>query len=176
MDLLEVADKLWRGELDVAGPPGPEGPDDETAVNPFLPRGELARVGPGTAFVSSFANVTALDTGAGLVLFDTGSPMTAAGGPRPGPRLARAPLDTAVFTHGHIDHAMGMGPFDDEAAKAGAPRPRVVAHEAVPARFARYRLTAGWNQAINTRQFRLPGLRWPTVFREPDETYRDART
>jgi alkyl sulfatase BDS1-like metallo-beta-lactamase superfamily hydrolase len=49
----------------------------------------------------------------------------------------------------------------------------VIGHEAVAARFDRYRLTAGWNGAINRRQFRIPGLRWPTDYRYPDTTYRD---
>jgi alkyl sulfatase BDS1-like metallo-beta-lactamase superfamily hydrolase len=48
----------------------------------------------------------------------------------------------------------------------------VIAHELVPARFDRYRLTAGYNGLINARQFRVPGFRWPTHYRYPDETYR----
>jgi alkyl sulfatase BDS1-like metallo-beta-lactamase superfamily hydrolase len=56
----------------------------------------------------------------------------------------------AIYTHGHVDHAMGMGRFDADAVASGRPRPRVYAHEAVAARFERYQLTAGWNQAINT--------------------------
>ncbi len=47
----------------------------------------------------------------------------------------------------------------------------VVAHEAVPARFDRYILTAGYNEIINQRQFSVPGLRWPTEYRYPDRTY-----
>jgi glyoxylase-like metal-dependent hydrolase (beta-lactamase superfamily II) len=54
--------------------------------------------------------------------------------------------------------------------------PRVVAHEAVPARFERYRMTAGYNAVINQRQFKARGLRWPTEYRFPDETYRDHLT
>jgi len=48
----------------------------------------------------------------------------------------------------------------------------VVAHELVPARFDRYKLTAGYNGIINARQFQMPGFRWPTEYRYPDETYR----
>ncbi len=40
-----------------------------------------------------------------------------------------------------------------DAAQRGHPRPRVVAHANVPARFLRYRMTDGWNAAINARQF-----------------------
>ena len=50
----------------------------------------------------------------------------------------------------------------------------MLAHEAVPARFDRYILTAGYNGVINQRQFQMPGFRWPTEYRYPDETYRDA--
>lgn len=39
---------------------------------------------------------------------------------------------------------------------------RVVAHRAVAARFDRYRKTASWNTHVNARQFRMPGLAWPT--------------
>ncbi|HYL52330.1 MAG TPA: alkyl sulfatase dimerization domain-containing protein, partial [Acidimicrobiia bacterium] len=41
-------------------------------------------------------------------------------------------------------------------------------------RFERYRMTAGYNAVINQRQFKAPGLRWPTEYRMPDETYSDA--
>ena len=158
------SDALWSGAL-VA--------DHTTIVSGF---GPLEEVAPGLAFVESFANVTALDTGDGLVLFDTGSPMTAPVVHREVRGWRAAPLAAAVYTHGHVDHAMGMPPWDDEAARAGRPRPTVIAHEAVPARFARYRLTAGWNTAINRRQCRLPGFRWPTEYRAPDETFATSRT
>src|SRR5512140_903088 len=101
-------DALWTGALRA---------DHTTIVSGF---GPLEEVAPGLAFVESFANVTALDTDDGLVLFDTGSPMTAAvvhaqvRGWRPA-----VPLAAAVYTHGHIDHAMGMPPWDDEAARTG---------------------------------------------------------
>jgi alkyl sulfatase BDS1-like metallo-beta-lactamase superfamily hydrolase len=50
----------------------------------------------------------------------------------------------------------------------------VIAHEAIAVRFERYVMTAGYNAVINQRQFKAPGLRWPTDYRMPDETYRDA--
>src|SRR5258708_2303996 len=37
-------------------------------------------------------------------------------------------------------------------------------------------MTAGYNAVINQRQFKAPGLRWPTEYRIPDETYSDALT
>src|SRR5206468_8938436 len=85
-------------------------------------------------------------------------------------------LDTAVYSHGHIDHVFGVPTFDEEARDAGWRAPRVVAHEAVPHRFDRYILTAGYNGVINQRQFQVPGLRWPTDYRYPDETYVERHT
>ncbi len=49
----------------------------------------------------------------------------------------------------------------------------VVAHQDVNPRFDRYCLTAGYNAVINQRQFRIPGLQWPTDYRRPDTTYVD---
>jgi alkyl sulfatase BDS1-like metallo-beta-lactamase superfamily hydrolase len=42
----------------------------------------------------------------------------------------------------------------------------------MPARFDRYRLTAGYNAHVNRRQFGLDNLQWPTDYRYPDVTYR----
>ena len=161
--LTDRSEALWTGALRA---------DHRTIVSGF---GPLEEVAPGLAFVESFANVTALDTGDGLMLFDTGSPMTARVVHGEVRRWRAAPLAAAVYTHGHVDHAMGMPPWDEEAQAAGRARPTVIAHEAVPRRFARYRATAGWNQAINRRQFRIPGFTFPTEFREPDELLTTAR-
>ena len=82
-------------------------------------------------------------------------------------------LDTAIYSHGHIDHVFGVPVFEQEAAERGWPMPVVVAHDALPARFDRYIFTAGYNEVINQRQFGVPGLRWPTSYRYPDRTYAD---
>ena len=57
--------------------------------------------------------------------------------------------------------------------RPGWPAPVVVAHEALPARFDRYIMTAGYNGIINRRQFDIDSLEWPTEYRYPDRTYRD---
>ena len=82
-------------------------------------------------------------------------------------------LNTAIFSHGHIDHVFGVGVFEEEASSQRWPGPTVVAHEAMPARFDRYVLTGGYNAVINQRQFGMPELTWPTEYRYPDRTYRD---
>jgi len=163
--VLEHSDALWRGELRA---------EDH---HPFGASGDIEEIADGVAFLPGFANVTALRTGDGLVLVDTGSPFTAAHVHQQVRSWRPDPLRLAVFSHGHIDHVSGMGPFEDEARERGDRAPTVLAHEAMPARFDRYRLTAGWNGAINGRQFAGGSpIPWPTDYRYPDETYRDART
>jgi alkyl sulfatase BDS1-like metallo-beta-lactamase superfamily hydrolase len=160
-DVLETADRLFTGALDI---------EDH---HPFRQFGELAAISPTTAFVAAFANAAAFRTGDGMVIVDTSSPFLC-GRVRDSLRTWTADrLDTAVFTHGHIDHCFGVDLYEAEAAERGWAPPRVVAHEKITDRFARYVETAGYNGIINQRQFRTPEPFWPTEYRFPDETYRD---
>jgi alkyl sulfatase BDS1-like metallo-beta-lactamase superfamily hydrolase len=164
-DILELADRLWRGEADI------------TDHHPLGSEGGLTEVADGVAYVASFARVSAFTTGDGLVLVDTGHALAAdrihAEIRRWAPKGAAGRLHTAVFSHGHVDHVFGVGIFESEASTQGWPAPTVVAHEAMPARFDRYILTAEYNAIINQRQFGLPNLTWPTQYRYPDRTYGD---
>jgi alkyl sulfatase BDS1-like metallo-beta-lactamase superfamily hydrolase len=136
----------------------------------------VAEVADGCAFVPSFANVSAVSTGDGLVLVDTGSQLFARGALDELRRWSADRVDTAVYSHGHIDHVFGVPLIEDEAEAKGWAPPTVIAHEALPPRFDRYILTAGYNEVINQRQFGLPDLRWPREYRYPDQTYRDSLT
>jgi alkyl sulfatase BDS1-like metallo-beta-lactamase superfamily hydrolase len=161
-DVLDLADRLWRGEADIAD------------HHPFRLMDTTAEeVADGVAFVPSFANVSAIATEDGLVLVDTGSAVLAQSVHAALRQWTDQRLNTAVYSHGHIDHVFGVPVFEAEAAENGWPAPHVVAHEALPSRFDRYILTAGFNSIINQRQFKAPGLQWPTEYRYPDETYRD---
>ncbi|MFV2174900.1 MBL fold metallo-hydrolase [Actinomadura sp. LOL_016] len=89
-------------------------------------------------------NVALFETAEGLLLVDCGC---AGDGPallEAVRSVSDAPLHTVVHTHGHSDHAFGLWAF----LEAGG-RPRVVAHENVPAHFRRYMKTAGLNARIN---------------------------
>jgi alkyl sulfatase BDS1-like metallo-beta-lactamase superfamily hydrolase len=164
-DVLDLADRLWRGEADVSD------------HHPLGSDGGLSEVADGVAYVASFARVSAFTTADGLVLVDTGHTFAAQQIHeqirRWGPSGAAGRLNTAIFSHGHVDHVFGVGVFEEEARSKGWQEPTVVAHEAMPARFDRYILTAGYNAIINQRQFGLPQLTWPTEYRYPDRTYRD---
>ena len=159
MDIVELADRLWRGE------------DPTQHAQPLGPSLPVAQITDGVVFLANFANCTAVDTADGLVMVDTGSIFTAANVHKEIRSWSKKPLHSAIFSHGHIDHVFGVGPFDDEATERGWRRPHVIAHEHLPRRFERYIQTAGYNQVINRRQFAVANLIWPTEYRFPDQTY-----
>ena len=158
-DVLATADRLWRGEVTTA------------ELHPVGHIGGLAEVADGIAFLPSFANATAVKTDDGLFMVDTGSSVVAPLIHEEIRHWSDARLDTAVYSHGHIDHVFGVGVFEAEAESMGWKPPRVVAHEHLPRRFDRYKRTAGYNQVVNRRQFGFKDLIWPTEYRYPDETY-----
>jgi alkyl sulfatase BDS1-like metallo-beta-lactamase superfamily hydrolase len=148
---------------------------------------ELSEVADGVAVVEAFSHVVAFETGEGLVLFDTSLETfgeAIVGSLR---KWSPRPVHTMAYTHGHIDHVGGASAFVAEAERRGEQPPRVVGHEALPARFARYRQTNGYNAVINARQFGrganvgriaemgpLSGERFgPAQWVEPETTFRD---
>ena len=168
--IRELADRHWQGEGDLVHEHHPV-----QAVN----RREAEELGDGVLYVKSVASMSALDTGDGLVMLDTGGYFDIDHVHR-SVRSWRpdAPLAAAVFSHHHVDHVFGTRRFEEEAAAKGWEQPVVYAHEAMPEHFDRYVATAGWNAAINTRQFGLglTRLEHPTEYRHPDVTYSDAVT
>jgi glyoxylase-like metal-dependent hydrolase (beta-lactamase superfamily II) len=162
-DLLELADRLWRGDADI-GEHHPVG---------YL--GELIELDERLAFHPSFANVSAIRTEEGLVLVDSGSFVLAPMTHETLRGWTDDPLHTVIWSHGHVDHVFGVPLWEEEARERGRQPPRVIAHENMPARFERYLLTAGYNSVINTRQFQASEpVPWPSEFRQPDLTYRDT--
>ncbi len=164
VDLLELSERIWTGAAEGG------------AHQWFGHFGQVANPAPDTCFVAAFSNVNAIATDDGLVVVDTSSPFGTAPAHEALHRWDRRPAHTIVYTHGHIDHVFGVERYEAAARDAGTPAVKVVAHEGVPARFDRYIATAGYNQVINRRQFQLPDFVWPTDYRYPDETYRDAHT
>ncbi|MDZ4827931.1 MAG: alkyl sulfatase dimerization domain-containing protein [Actinomycetota bacterium] len=162
MDLLQLADQLFLGETTTE------------RHHPFRATGELVEVLPRLAFVDAFANSAAVDTDDGLVVVDTSGQLFAERAHDAIRAWSPRRLDTAIFTHGHVDHVFGVELYEEEARTNGWAPPRVVAHELVPARFDRYKTTAGYNAVINQRQFKAAKLTWPVEYRYPDETYRDT--
>jgi alkyl sulfatase BDS1-like metallo-beta-lactamase superfamily hydrolase len=149
--------------------------------------GELSELANNVGFIEAFSNVVTIKTDDGLVLFDTSLDAFAPKVIQSLRGWSNAPVNTMAYTHGHIDHVGGASAFVDEARDKGHRRPRVVAHEHVPPRFDRYRLTNGYNAVINDRQFRSgagrktkisggmggPGRFGPQTWIDPDTTFDD---
>ncbi len=102
-----------------------------------------------TWFQSVFSGCTGFETDEGVVLVDSGMLQL-------GPKLAAllrqktgAPIHTAIFTHGYVDHAFGLAAF----LLPGQKPPRIIAHRSVKERFLRYERTRRHNAALNARQF-----------------------
>lgn len=163
VDVRALADQLWQGERDTS---------ELHPLDPTVPEGE--EIADGVLFYKGIASANTIDSGDGLVMLDTG----AVNDTRRLHEAVRrwrpeAPLRGAVFSHHHVDHIFGVGPFEAEADAMGWPPPLVYAHALVPANFERYQKTLGWNTAINIRQFALPPARfqWPAAYRTPDVVY-----
>ncbi len=160
--LLQRTDELWSGRASTASP----------EFHPFAGPRVLEELAPGVAFFKAFVNLTAVRTGEGLVLVDTGAYLPASH------KLSfeavrgwnRDRLHTAIYTHGHVDHAYGLPPFLDEARARGWAGPRIVGHANVLPRMQRYVLTEGYNSIINARQFGV-ATQWPVEYQAPTDTY-----
>ncbi len=161
--LLDYADQVWRGQATA-----------EAYHDQSLRKEGLHAIAQGVWMWPAFGNVYVFPTDDGLFFFDTGDQRSAKELLAAVRARTDEPLHTAVYSHGHVDHVFGLGPFDREASERGRRRPTVVAHEAVPARFARYIATHGYNTIINQRQFQHPGIVWPTEYRQPDLTFGDT--
>ena len=112
---------------------------------------ELSELADGLAIVESFSHCVALDTGEGLVCFDssgvhTGQAVVAALHDWRADRVSHL-----IYTHGHADHVGGSTFFAPD-------QPTVIGHQNVAARLDRYDYTNNWNLIINSRQFGgIPG-------------------
>jgi len=143
---------------------------DPLAASPrfYGPAGEVA---PDVFMHPAFVNSYALRTPAGLLLVDPGLPQTSNPLQQAVRAWSDAPLATAVYTHGHADHAFGL-----EAFLAAGDTPAIVAQERCVDRFHRYRLMHGLNARINMRQFGLPMPLFPDRFTFPTLLVRDRLT
>ena len=162
--LVKLSERLWKGQDSTAQP----------EHHPFVALNQFEEVAPGVGFFKDFVNLTAVRSETGLVLVDTGSFVPAQhercfAGVR---GWSSDRVHTAIYTHGHVDHAYGLPPFLREAESEGWARPQITAHAAVLPRMQRYIETAGYNSVINERQFGVP-MRWPTDPIHPNVTYED---
>ena len=109
-----------------------EGP---RTINPV--DGSFHEVAEGVGLVCGFSHIWTVDADQGLVVLDTSLPGFASVALDHLRRWRDAPVDTIVYTHGHVDHVGGARVFLDDAAERKRPPPTVVAHDAVVRRFDR---------------------------------------
>lgn len=114
---------------------------------------ELSELNERVAIVESFSHVVLVDTDEGLVAFDTSSALHGKAVVASMRDWSTAPVNSIVYTHGHLDHVGGSRVFATDAQERSHPQPRVIGHTNVATRFDRYDATSGYNQAINQRQF-----------------------
>jgi len=119
---------------------------DEKPVNPI----------DGVWVFPSYGNLSVVDTGSGLVVIDLPVPFLFDRAWSAMRAVLSGPVKTIFVTHGHGDHAISIGPVLKEAEEKKWPRPTVIAHRNVLARFRRYRMLAGFNDHINRIQFSVP--------------------
>lgn len=155
----------------------PKSERDPRAMNPI--DGGLADFGDGVALITSFSHVVVLAGASGVNLVDTSSATLAPAVQASLRRWSADPVDTMVYTHGHLDHVGGAPLFAAEAVERRGRRPRVIAHVAVADRFHRYDATEGYNAKINSRQFRgqrrlgARSQRWTVDWVWPDVSFSD---
>jgi len=144
----------------------------------FYYRGKSEQVAEGVVFFATQGNSSAFVCDDRIVMVDT-NPQWFAGRTVEELRgqYSQAPVDTIVYTHGHIDHVTGAEIFIDDAAAHSFARPRIIAHRDLPRRFDRYRQMHEQNNFINRVQFNLPaGVRaFSTApWTYPDQVYDSA--
>lgn len=167
--IMEMAERSWAGEADLVGSSHP--------VHTKFSQAE--EVADRVLVFKGIASANVVDTGDGLVMLDSGG--------RPDAKALhaevrrwrpRASLVAAVFSHHHIDHIFGTGPFEEEAAELGLPQPVVYAHAGIVENLDRYRRTRGLNTTLNRRQFAIDdsAFTWPGRYRYPDVTFDERLT
>jgi len=165
-EILELAEALWKGETDTY------------THHPFGPPRGIEQITDNTWFYRGFANTIVRETEDGLIIVDPAAMWDTRFKFDAIRSMTKKRLNTAIYTHGHVDHVYGVADYVEEAKTEGWPLPQVIAHEAMPARFRRYRETVMWNAFINLRQFRggVGEPVFPDQFYYPDITYTDQTT
>lgn len=148
MKTFEKSEAVWRGDI----PAWPQ------------PVNELAQPAKSIWFFNGLSNMVVVDTAQGLVVLDPGAltPTSSEDGIllpdcqrkyQAVRALSGKPLNTVIYTHGHLDHIYGVPQYLREHRQADQVGPHVIAHEAFTSRVGRYRAMSGHIGIINRRQF-----------------------
>jgi alkyl sulfatase BDS1-like metallo-beta-lactamase superfamily hydrolase len=165
-EILDLAEALWQGETDTY------------THHPLGRPHGIEEIADKTWFHKGLACTVIRETDEGLIIVDPAAYFDVDAKFEAVRSVTGARLHTAIYTHGHVDHAFGVPRYAEEARANGWPLPLAIAHEAVLPRFQRYLATVDWNAIINLRQFRggTGEPMWPTDYLPPDTTYSDRLT
>ncbi len=84
---------------------------DAFAIDVFIESIDCTTVADGVHYCTAFSGVTAFETEDGLVLVDTELRAMADEIARTLREKTTAPVHTAIYTHGHMDHAFGLDAY-----------------------------------------------------------------
>ncbi len=140
------------------------------SASAFWP-GEARPLGDRALLVTGHGNVGYVYNDEGVVMIDTGLPQIFGDhAVKELRRFTEAPIRMVVYTHGHLDHAFNLGPVLADAQARDYPRPQVIAHRRILARFARYQRLRDHTTFINRINFGAP----PDALVVPEFFYPDT--
>ncbi len=118
---------------------------------------EMRTIYNGIHVTGALGNDVSIETDSGVIQVDTGLYPSMAHNILDQLRTRTdAPIHTIVYTHGHSGHNGGAATFLKVAEERGEPRPQIVAHERLVARYRRYEKTWEHQNRMAAIQFRLP--------------------
>jgi len=148
----------------------------EKTPPPDLAQNKMKTVYEGIHVTGALGNDVSIETDLGIVQVDTGLVPAMAHNILNQLRIrTEAPVHTIVYTHGHSGHNGGAATFLKVAEERGEPRPTIVAHERLVARYQRYEQTWEHQNRMAQVQFRIPpGI--PAIQKDylyPDITFKE---
>ena len=137
----------------------------------------VKEVADGIHILPGQGNCLSVDVGDGIVLVDSGpgGPVTRAmiGTLR---ELSDKPVMAICYSHGHAGYNAGIPKWLAHNEERGDPRPRLIAHEKLQVRYARYRSTNGLQQKLNQMQFPQFPVPIDPVLPDPTDTFSERMT
>lgn len=146
--------------------------------------GQLAgkSIGPGLVVLPGQGNSLSIETDAGVVVLDSSGYRHAEAMIATLREHTQAPIHAIVYSHGHHGYNASVDVWQQHNADRGDPPPRLVGHENILKRHARYRETEGL-------QMRMASVQFPTKrpipialltqglpLHDPTETFSDTMT
>lgn len=155
-EIIKIANAYWNSDPKYMG---------KDCVSPKLfPRCSIHYFFPNFAFLLTFANVTLIESSVGVIMIDCGHSSFATAIKKQVRHFSNKKVHSCIYTHGHIDHVLGILAFEE------LDNINVIAHENVIKHFDRYKLTNGYNTIINNKQFQTNN-KFPSNFKYPNSTY-----